>query len=76
MSANKHQQRRRRKYHRQSPRQPDLYELIDGNWSYYPVAYCDRKRAYMTLGQVKTHKCKERQCNRLCKVQFNMEVDI
>jgi hypothetical protein len=44
------------------PRQEELYELIDGNKSHYPVAYCASHSGYLTQGLVDTHRCDKRQC--------------
>ena len=38
------------------------FELIDGNMSYYPVAFCQHHGAYMTEGLVKCHRCDKRHC--------------
>lgn len=39
-------------------RQNDWYELIDGNITHYPVAYCTHYRGFLSLGLIETHKCK------------------
>lgn len=41
------------------------YECIDGNWTYYPVAYCKYHQGVLTAGLMHTHRCRERQCWRL-----------
>ena len=41
------------------------YECIDGNMTFYPVAYCEYHKGVLTRGLMKTHKCKERECHRL-----------
>lgn len=67
--GNKRAQRKRRKQNLKGlARSPDAVELIDGNYSYYAVAYCERKQAYLTKGLVDTHKCKERKCGRYFEV--------
>lgn len=64
----KAQRRRYKKYHKGMIRSPDEVELIDGNWSYYPYAFCTRKGAYLTKGLAATHRCQERKCNRFERV--------
>ena len=39
-------------------------QLLDGNWSFYPVAYCTHHGGYLTQGLVDTHRCDKRQCSR------------
>ena len=41
------------------------YRLIDYNWTRHPTAYCWRKKGYLTNGLMKTHKCKQRHCEKL-----------
>ena len=40
-------------------------ELIDGNLSRYPVAYCEHYGAFLTVGLMDTHRCEGRKCNQL-----------
>lgn len=71
MKGNKKAQRKRRKKRmRIQTRAPDEYLLIDGNWSYYPYAYCTRKGAYLTLGLAELHKCEKRNCERFERVMI------
>lgn len=42
-----------------------MYLCIDGNWTWYPCAYCYYHKGVLTKKLMKTHKCKERQCKRL-----------
>lgn len=42
--------------------------LIDGNFSFYPVAYCLHHKAFMTHGLVQTHRCEQRKCVKFRKV--------
>lgn len=42
-----------------------MYECIDGNWTYYPIAYCDHYKGVLTRGLMHTHRCNERNCPRL-----------
>ncbi|MCQ2608949.1 MAG: hypothetical protein MJ197_09735 [Bacteroidales bacterium] len=48
-------------------RQKMQYELIDGNMSYYPYAYCKRKGAFLTKGLANTHRCECRKCEQFEK---------
>lgn len=45
------------------------YRCIDGNWSYYPVAYCHYHQGCLTERLLHTHRCRERQCRRLDETQ-------
>ncbi len=65
--GNRKAQRKRRYERRKNlpPRQPEKVELIDGNFSHYPVAYCNYHGAYMTQGLVDAHRCIYRKCKRL-----------
>lgn len=58
-------QRKRRRERRKNlpPRRKVPYELIDGNFSYYPVAYCKCHDGYLTQGLIDTHRCEKRQCS-------------
>lgn len=44
------------------PRQPVAVQLIDGNFTHYPTAYCRTHQAYLTKGLEDTHRCVQRQC--------------
>lgn len=46
------------------PKQYDLYETIDGNFTHYPTAFCNHYKAYLTLGIANTHRCTKRKCNK------------
>lgn len=46
-------------------RLPYKVQLYDGNWSYYPNAYCRTHGAYLTQGLIDTHKCQQRECQGL-----------
>ena len=63
--GNKKAQRKRRmeRKSRLPKKQPEIAFLIDGNFSYYPVAYCTSKKAFLTVGLADTHRCKIRQCH-------------
>ncbi len=61
----------KRKHERKNdlpPRQKDAYQLIDNNWTHYPVAYCDHYKGWLSLGQIQTHRCHERQCKKIIMV--------
>ena len=58
----KEQRKRRKERLKDSVRMEDTFELIDGNWSFYPVAYCTSHGGYLTQGLVDTHRCIERSC--------------
>lgn len=45
------------------PKQPSKVQLIDGNFSYYPIAYCKIHGAFLTQGLADTHRCIKRKCN-------------
>lgn len=70
----KAQRQRRYERQRQRPkRQKDKYILIDGNYSFYPAAYCRYYQAWLTVGLLETHRCAERQCGRLEKGEITNE---
>lgn len=61
---------RERRYERRKlrpERQKEEHILIDGNFSFFPVAYCKYYQAWLTVGLLETHRCAERQCLRLEK---------
>ena len=58
----KAQRKRRKQMKKNTPRSPDEFLLIDGNWSHYPVGYCCRKQGYLTAGLINTHRCNKRKC--------------
>nr|DAE54313.1 MAG TPA: hypothetical protein [Caudoviricetes sp.] len=61
---------RERRYERRKlrpKRQEEKHVLIDGNYSFYPAAYCKHYQAWLTVGLLETHRCAERQCGRLEK---------
>lgn len=57
------QQRRRERLKYLPKRQDEKHELIDGNWSHYPVAYCACHSAFLTQGLIDTHRCVQRHCS-------------
>jgi len=59
--AQKKRKRERKKH--LPPKQPEKVVLIDGNQSFYPVAYCAVHGAYLTEGLADTHRCVKRNCN-------------
>lgn len=61
----KAQNERKRERRKHLPKkQPQKVELIDGNFSYYPVAYCMYHGAFITQGLAETHRCTQRNCRR------------
>lgn len=56
------QRRRRRKNNKNTERQQELFQMIDGNGTYYPYAYCKCHKGYLTANMAKRHKCKSRSC--------------
>lgn len=63
--GNRKAQKMRRKARRQVfdvKRQSKDYELIDGNFSHYPVGYCKYHKGWLTIGLEETHKCRLREC--------------
>jgi len=59
------QKKRRRERMKHLPKkQPERVLLIDGNYSYYPIAYCSRYGAFLTEGLANTHRCVKRKCGR------------
>jgi hypothetical protein len=63
-------QRKRRRERRKNlpPKQKEACELIDGNWSHYPVAECLYHKGFLTNGLVDTHRCEKRHCKWFKKV--------
>lgn len=57
-------QKKRRKERRKllPERTADKYQLIDNNFTYYPIAYCKAKKGWLSLGLMHTHKCKDKSC--------------
>lgn len=53
--------------HGDVPKTKYEYEMIDGNWTKHPVAYCTFYRAALTRNMMHTHRCSERHCNKLDK---------
>lgn len=56
------QQKRRRLNNRDVPRQTEDYQLITGDFSRQPYAYCCRYRGYLTKNMADLHKCNCRKC--------------
>lgn len=42
-------------------------QLIDGNYTLYPAAYCNIHGGYLTLGLMDIHRCEKRKCKGLRK---------
>ncbi len=58
----KQRQRRKERLKNRPPKRSVQYELIDGNWSFYPVAECRCHGGYLTRGLADTHRCMQRHC--------------
>lgn len=65
--GNKKAQNKRRRERRKNlpPKQSEKFELIDGNFSHYPAAYCWYHGSYLTQGLMDAHRCTKRKCRRL-----------
>lgn len=62
----KRQKKKRRERLKNLPPKQDVkFQLIDGNWSYYPVAECKCHSGFLTQGLMDTHRCMERKCSGL-----------
>lgn len=61
--------RNKKPYIPKGERKKFQYKCIDGNWSYYPVAYCKYHKGVLTERLLNTHRCRERQCGRLDETQ-------
>ena len=60
--------RRKKRLKNLPPKAEAEVRLIDGNWSFYPVAYCKSHSGYLTQGLIDTHRCDERNCSGFKKV--------
>ena len=49
------------------PKTKYMYEMIDGNWTQHPVAFCHRYNGALTKNMMHTHQCSEKECKRLDK---------
>lgn len=67
--------RRKERLKNRPPKAEELFLLIDGNYSFYPVAFCKYHGAYMTQGLCDIHRCEKRKCPRFRKVNHNEEVE-
>lgn len=68
----KAQQKRRRERLKQRPvKASNKVRLIDGNWSFYPAAFCAYHDGYLTQGLIDTHRCNKRNCKGFRKVMNN-----
>lgn len=56
-----------RQRHGDVPKTKYAYEMIDGNWTRHPVAFCLHYRAALTRNMMHTHRCSERKCKKLDK---------
>lgn len=56
------QQRRRRKNNRGVPKSDLWFEMIDGNCTHQPYAYCKSKGGYLTKNMAICHGCEAKHC--------------
>ena len=61
--------RKRKGRYRQTgvPKTKNEYEMIDGNWTKHPVAFCSYYGGALTRNMMHTHRCCEKECKRLDK---------
>lgn len=59
------QKRRRRRNNKHVEYQDNLYMMIDGNFTHFPVAYCSHYHGYVTQNMLMRHECDNRNCPRL-----------
>lgn len=70
----KEQKKRRRQRLKDRPvKQDQMYQLIDGNFTYYPAAYCKYYKGWLSVGLIQTHKCREKGCHMISE-QFELWV--
>lgn len=68
----KRQRQRRRERMKNLPlRFSQKVQLIDGNFSYYPRAFCEYYDAFLTDGLINTHRCDKRHCKRYTNFNEN-----
>jgi hypothetical protein len=61
----KTKKKKRKDHHTGEKRTKFQYQCIDGNWTYYPLAYCEYYDGVLTRGLMHTHRCRNRNCRRL-----------
>lgn len=66
------QKKRRRQNNKNTERRNDTYQMIDGNFTHYPVAYCFHYNGYMTNNMVQRHGCPTRNC---CRYKTMQEIE-
>lgn len=59
--------KKRKNRHGDVPKTKYEYEMIDGNWTRHPVAFCHRYKGVLTRNMMHTHQCSEKNCRRLDK---------
>lgn len=69
--GNRKSQRKNHKANRKVPIQAEAYQMIDGNWTHQPYAYCYRYKGWLTKAMANRHNCESRNCER-----FETFVDI
>lgn len=50
-------------------KQKEFYQMIDGNFTYYPYAYCSHYEGYLTINMANCHRCEARHCRRFEKLE-------
>jgi len=55
-------ERRRERLKHLPKKRMEKVQLIDGNWTFYPVTYCKVHGGFLTQGLIETHRCDHRQC--------------
>lgn len=55
-------QRRFRRLNKHIKRRDVSYEMIDGNFTYYPYAYCTNYQGFLTIMMETTHSCEGKNC--------------
>lgn len=61
--------RKRRRKTKGVKRQQLQYQLIDGNMSYYPVAFCSRYDGWLTNAMIEVHGCRDKNGKCCCRFE-------
>lgn len=62
--GNVKKQRKNHKANKHTVRQIKPYEMIDGNLTYQPYAYCTYYNGWLTKAMANRHRCEKRHCER------------
>ena len=65
IKAQRKRRKKRKKFLKPGDYFNDEFELIDGNFTHYPVAYCNHYGRFLTAGLIHTHRCRQRNCKKL-----------